>query len=243
MRALIVSDIHSNLEALQGVLGDANRRGGFDMVWCLGDVVGYGPDPGPCIELLRQQDLVCVVGNHDYAAIGKIGVEEFNTYAAQAVRWTAAQLCKDQADFLGGLAEVERKGNFTLVHGSLRDPVWEYLVGQYAAVDTFGRLETPYCLVGHSHIPLLCTKMGSMAAFSPFVEDEAVKLGQQRMIINPGGVGQPRDGDPRPSYVLYDSDSGTLTRHRVTYDIAITQEKMRRVGLPDYLIQRLSHGR
>ncbi|MEE8158812.1 MAG: metallophosphoesterase family protein, partial [Dehalococcoidia bacterium] len=110
MRALIVSDIHSNLEALRAVLGDAKRRGGFDTVWCLGDVVGYGPDPGPCIELLRQQDVVCVAGNHDYAAIGKISVEEFNTYAAQAARWTQTQLSRDQADFLGGLEEVDRLG-------------------------------------------------------------------------------------------------------------------------------------
>ena len=244
MRALIVADIHSNLEALQAVMEDASQRGGgFDAVWCLGDVVGYGPDPGPCIDLLRTHDLLCVAGNHDHAAIGKIGVEEFNPYAAAAARWTAAQLKAGHVSYLSNLSEVERCGDFTLVHGSLREPIWEYLVNQYAALDTFSRLESPYCLVGHSHIPFLCAERDSVAAFGPFVEDQPTALGPQRLIVNPGGVGQPRDGDPRPSYAIYDSDTATIARYRVTYEIAVTQEKMRRAGLPDYLIQRLSHGR
>ena len=243
VRALILSDIHSNLEALQAVLEDTARRGGFDVVWCLGDLVGYGPDPGPCIDLLGEHDLVCIVGNHDHAAIGKMGLEEFNAYAAAAARWTTAQLEDHHVSFLSNLREVERCGDFTLVHGSLRYPLWEYLVNQYSALDTFNRLESPYCLVGHSHIPFVCAEMDSVAAFGPFEEDQAVALGPQRLIINPGGVGQPRDGDPRPSYALYDGDAATVTRHRVDYDVATTQEKMRRAGLPDYLIQRLSHGR
>ena len=243
MRALIISDVHSNLEALKRVIEDAEYRGGFDMVWCLGDVVGYGPDPGPCIELLREHDLLCVAGNHDYVAVGKLGVEAFNSYAAQAALWTRTQLGSDHVRFLEGLAKVERFQDFTLVHGSLREPIWEYLVSRYVALDTFSRMDTPYCLVGHSHLPFICEEGGGSAAFGPLVEGEAVGLGRGRVILNPGSVGQPRDGDPRPSYLLYDSDEGSVTRHRADYDVSITQERMRRVGLPQYLIGRLSHGR
>ena len=243
MRALIISDVHSNLEALKRVMEDAKSRGGFDMVWCLGDVVGYGPDPGPCIELLGDQDLVCIAGNHDYAATGQMGVEEFNSYAAQAALWTRTRLSSDHVRFLEGLSKVERVRDFTLVHGSLREPIWEYLVSRSVALDTFSRMDTRYCLVGHSHLPFICEEDGGLATFGPLVEGEAVKLGRGRVIMNPGSVGQPRDGDPRPSYLLYDSDGSRVTRHRADYDVSITQERMRRVGLPQYLIGRLSHGR
>ena len=156
MRALIISDVHSNLEALQGVLEDAQRRGGFDAVWCLGDVVGYGPDPGPCIEMLAEQELVCVVGNHDYAALGRMGVETFNSYAAGAALWTREQLESDHVAFLEGLPKVTSSGEFSLAHGSLRDPLWEYLVSGPSAMENFRRMSTPFCLVGHSHLPFVC---------------------------------------------------------------------------------------
>ncbi len=243
MRALIISDVHSNLEALQRVMDDAAARGGFDAVWCLGDVVGYGPDPEGCIDLLSRQELVCVAGNHDWAAVGRIGVEQFNDRAAQAALWTAARLKRDHVRFLAGLALVERQGDFTLAHGSLRDPVWEYLVNRDSALNTFSRLTTPYCLVGHSHLPFLCRERDGVAEFAPFAENESVSLGASRMIINPGSVGQPRDGDARASYALYDSDEGAVTRHRAAYNVPVTQERMRRAGLPEHLIWRLSHGR
>ena len=242
MRALIVADVHSNLEALEAVMTDASQREGFDTVWSLGDVVGYGPDPGPCIDLLRSHDLVCVAGNHDFAAIGKIGTDEFNPFAAAAARWTASQLKSDHVSYLANLAKVERCENFILVHGSLRDPIWEYLVGQLAALDSFSRLESSYCLVGHSHMPFLCVEMESDVDFRSFVEGKSTALGPNRMIINPGSVGQPRDGDPRSSYAIYDNYTGTIVRYRVTYDISVTQEKMRRAGMPNYLVQRLSKG-
>lgn len=243
MRALIVSDIHANLEALEAVLADARARGGFEEVWCLGDVVGYGPDPGACLALLRGLKLTCIGGNHDYAACGRAGVEEFNSYAAQAVLWTASHLKKEEKEFLAGLREVERQEGFTLVHGTLKEPVWEYLVNQYAALDTFGRMESSYCLVGHSHMPFVCTESEGMALFGPFMEDISVRLDSRRLIFNPGSVGQPRDGDPRASYAMYDGDEAVITRHRVGYDIGRVQEKMRRAGLPEYLAERLSHGR
>jgi predicted phosphodiesterase len=243
MRALIISDVHANLEALEAVLADARAKGGFDEVWCLGDVVGYGPDPGPCVDLLRGQELICVGGNHDYAACGRVGVEAFNSYAAEAVLWTASQLSKEQKGFLAGLREVERREGFTLVHGTLKEPVWEYMVNQYAAMDTFGRMESAYCLVGHSHLSFVCSEAGGMALFGPLVEGSPVKLESQRLIFNPGSVGQPRDGDARASYALYDREASRITRHRVGYEVGRVQERMRRAGLPEYLAKRLEYGR
>ena len=242
LRVLIVSDVHSNLEALRAVLEDAAGRGGFDEVWGLGDAVGYGPDPGECIELLRRHDHVSVVGNHDLAATGGLSTDGFNSHARLAAHWTAAQLDGDHAQFLSSLPEVIRMGDFTLVHGSLRLPVLEYLISTEAAIGTFQLLETRYCLVGHTHIPFICRERDAQYTFEPFPEEQAVQLGEERLIINPGGVGQPRDGDPRPSYVLYDSDKATIQRFRVSYEIQTTQDKMRRVGLPEALARRLDFG-
>ena len=242
MRALIVSDIHSNLEAFRAVLEDAKEKGGFDEVWCLGDTVGYGPDPGECIELLRRQNLTCVVGNHDLAAAGSLSTHEFNSHARVAAHWTADQLVPEQALFLSSFPEVVQRGDFTLVHGSLRSPIIEYLVSIEAAMATFQLLKSRFCLVGHSHIPFLCREGDPAHSFEPFPEGDIVRLGNERLIINPGGVGQPRDHDPRPSYALYDSTDGTIQRQRVTYEIGITQDKMRRAGLPEPLIHRLDFG-
>jgi predicted phosphodiesterase len=243
LRVLIVADIHANLEAFQAVLEDAGRRGGFDEIWCLGDVVGYGPDPGACIELLREHQHICVAGNHDQAAIGRLGLEDFNPHAAAAARWTARQLEPHQVEYLASLPEVVRRGEFTLVHGTLRHPIWEYLLSFEEARATFHLLSTTLCLVGHSHIPFLCREASPLqCAFLPFPEGEPLEIGGERWIVNPGGVGQPRDGDPRPSYILYLAEEGTVTRYRTTYDIGATQEKMRRAGLPPSLIQRLAYG-
>ena len=242
MRAIILSDIHSNLEAFNAVLADAERRGGFDEVWCLGDTVGYGPDPGECIDLLIEHNYVSVVGNHDLAAAGTISTDDFNTHARIAADWTAARLTPDHATLLRSLPEVLRRESFTMVHGSLRFPVLEYLVSIEAAMGTFQLLETSFCLVGHSHVPFICRERDAGCSFEPFPEENPVDLGGERMIINPGGVGQPRDGDPRPSYALFDSQAGTISRYRIKYDIGVTQEKMRRVRLPEPLIRRLDFG-
>ncbi|MFQ5860820.1 MAG: metallophosphoesterase family protein, partial [Dehalococcoidia bacterium] len=159
MRALIVADIHSNLEAFQAVLEDAQSTGGFDEVWCLGDTVGYGPDPGPCIDLLRHHPHRAVAGNHDWGATGKIGIDDFNPYAAAACRWTAQQLTPEHQHYLLSLPETEQWGDFTLVHGSLRSPIWEYLVSPESALETFRLLKSRYCLVGHSHLPFICREL------------------------------------------------------------------------------------
>jgi predicted phosphodiesterase len=242
MRALVLSDIHSNLEALQAVLDDAERRGGFQEIWALGDLIGYGPDPGACLRRLQGYELLAVAGNHDHAAIGKMSVTTFNPAAAAAIQWTSRQLSADDVGFLAGLPLIATAEPFTLVHGSLRAPVWEYLLTDEAARGTLELLQTRFCLVGHSHIPFICLENRGAPRFVEFTEDQVFELNEERWIINPGGVGQPRDRDPRPSYAVYDSGPGTIQRHRVTYNITVTQEKMRQAGLPEYLIERLDHG-
>ena len=243
MRALIASDIHSNLEALSSVIEDAESRGGFDQLWSLGDMVGYGPDPGACIDLARRYDHHGVAGNHDLACVGKLSLEAFNPNAAAANRWTTTQLTEEQSEYLKGLSLKLELGEFTVVHGSPRDPVWEYMVSMAAAVASFAHFDTTWCLVGHSHIPFVCRPAEEGAVFQEFRLDVPLALNDDRMIINPGGVGQPRDGDPRASYAVCDSDEGTISHHRVEYDIPATQEKMRERGLPQFLIDRLVHGR
>ena len=245
MRALILSDIHANLEALEAVLDDAQARGGFDVIWCLGDTVGYGPDPGACIDRIREFELVAVAGNHDHAAVGLIDASDFNDAAKFAAKWTANQVDSEQSDYLKSLPMVSVQDQFTLVHGSLRDPIVEYLLDRNSAAGTLALMETSYCLVGHSHIPFLCCEIEEnpeYPEFTEFPEDEPVALGRERRIINPGGVGQPRDRDSRPSYALFDSDQTAIQRHRVTYDIAKTQGKMKAADLPVRLIDRLAHG-
>ena len=243
MRALIVSDVHSNLEAFQSVIDDAQRRNGFDQIWSLGDLVGYGPDPGECIEILRRHDSIGVSGNHDLAAIGKLSVEAFNMYASMAALWTTEQLTREQAGYLEGLPLKIERDDFTGVHGSPRDPVWEYVVTPAAAMASFLHFDTTRCLVGHSHIPFICRPQEDSAVFLEFPLDTPVSLGSERMIINPGSVGQPRDGDPRASYAIYDSEEGVVYHHRAEYDIPKTQEKMSERGLPKYLAERLPLGR
>ena len=243
MRVLIVSDIHANLEAFQSVIDDADSNGGFDQIWELGDLVGYGPDPGGCIDLLRQHANVGVAGNHDLAAVGKLGLEQFNMYAAAAARWTAARLSHEQVDFLRGLPLREEIGDFTAVHGSPRDPVWEYLMSRDSAMANFGEFSTRYCLVGHTHVPFVCRLEENDPVFYEIPLDVPVPLEKERCIINPGSVGQPRDGVPTASYLLHDSDAETITHHRAAYDIPATQQKMREIRLPDFLIDRLATGR
>ena len=240
MKALIVADIHSNLEAFHAVLADCGK---IDQVWCMGDTVGYGPNPVECIDLLREYPHLCVVGNHDQAAVGLLSTAEFNYAAAIAAQWTGTQLSSDHTQYLSSLPEVIEETPFTLVHGSLRSPVWEYLISADAARATLGLMKTRFCLVGHSHLPFICKDIEGGPTFVPFPENEPVPLGEERWVINPGGVGQPRDGDPRSSYAVYDSSQETVERRRVSYNIAETQRKMSLVGLPQLLIDRLDFGR
>ena len=244
MRIAIVSDIHSNLTALESCLRHAESGGAVDAVWCLGDIVGYGPYPNECIALLRQHGALAVAGNHDLAACGKMGTEEFNDAAAQAAQWTADQLTDASRAYLSDLALVLREGDFTLVHGSLRWPQWEYLLSSEQAQAQFELQETPYSLVGHSHLPFVCREEeGRPPRLVPAAADECAELDATRLILNSGSVGQPRDGDPRAGYALYDDERGVVTFVRIEYDIEATQGAMEAARLPRWLIERLSYGR
>jgi len=242
MKYLVIADIHSNLEAFEAVLEDAHNHGGFGHVWCLGDVVGYGPDPSACISLLKTLDPVCVCGNHDLAAVGKIDIGDFNSDAARANRWTSSRLSGDGRDFLLGLPDVLVRDDFTLVHGSPRLPFWEYIAHAFTASDNFKCFDTRYCLVGHTHVPFVFEQDEILVNEGYLGSGDILKLGERRLIINPGGVGQPRDRDPRASYAIYDSEEHALYHYRVSYDIKSTQAKMEKEGLPGFLVSRLSWG-
>ncbi len=243
MRYLIISDVHGNLEALKAVLADAPS--GLP-VWCLGDLVGYGPNPNECIELLRELEPECVVGNHDWAAVNRVNLEDFNPDAQAAVAWTQQQLTPQSVRYLQELPISLVKGAFTLVHGSPREPIWEYILYPPVARLNFAHFNTPYCLVGHTHIPMIFRFIDrdneSTCTVERPVEGKPYPLAEDRLIINPGSVGQPRDGDSRAAYAILDTDALTLEHHRVGYDIASTQRLMEKAGLPHRLIARLSYG-
>jgi diadenosine tetraphosphatase ApaH/serine/threonine PP2A family protein phosphatase len=239
MRCAILADIHANLAALEAVLDDIRKKGGVDETWCLGDIVDYGPDPGPCLEIVQRLKPFCVAGNHDLGAIGRVDRGYFNPDAIVSNQWTAAQLTPADIAYLDSLPLTLERGGFTLVHGSPRDPVWEYLFSASIAAGSFGYFRTSYCLVGHTHVPAVFREKGEGAGLSPGI---GLVLGETRLIINPGGVGQPRDGDPRASYAIYESEGRVIRLYRVPYDIKSTQDKMMQAGLPIRLVTRLEEG-
>jgi diadenosine tetraphosphatase ApaH/serine/threonine PP2A family protein phosphatase len=243
MRYALIADIHANLAAFTAVLADIEQKGGVDEIWCLGDIVGYGPDPCQCLEFLRRYNHVCVAGNHDWAAIGKIDTSYFNPLAAAACQWTAKQLSPGDIHYLEKLPLTIEKGDFLLVHGSPMEPIWEYVISTGIAARNFSFFKLPYCLVGHSHVPVVFREEGGSCLTVPLSPGIGLALGTSRMIINPGGVGQPRDGDPRASYAIYDSEGQIIRLYRIPYDISATQDKMMQAGLPIHLITRLKEGR
>jgi diadenosine tetraphosphatase ApaH/serine/threonine PP2A family protein phosphatase len=249
--------VHANLAALETVLRHAESQGATDDLWCLGDIVGYGPQPVQCVSRLREAEATTVAGNHDRAGTGMLDTEEFNADAAMAAVWTQTQLLREDAAFLDALPEVAyatpglqpapSEADFTMVHGTLREPIWEYLRSHEAALAHLERQETPFSLVGHTHVPTLVVQGQE---FPHGCEVNYLEGGTQfpltrerKLVINPGGVGQPRDGDPRAAYAVYDTESETVTLHRLEYDIAMTQRLMEEEGLPRWLIQRLAVGR
>jgi diadenosine tetraphosphatase ApaH/serine/threonine PP2A family protein phosphatase len=241
VRIAITSDIHANLVALEAVLADA---GPVDGIWNTGDAVGYGPQPRECIARLREAGAVWVAGNHERAATGAISTDEFNPAAAEAAQWTGAQLTGDDKAFLDALPEVALQGDLTLCHGTLRDPIWEYLDDGDAALAHLALQRTKFGIVGHTHVPALVSEMSDTYQIDDLSDGEVVALtGAARFVLNAGSVGQPRDGDKRASYGIFDSDAATFTLHRVEYDIAQTQALMVDAGLPDWLIERLAIGR
>jgi diadenosine tetraphosphatase ApaH/serine/threonine PP2A family protein phosphatase len=241
MRTLLLSDIHANAVALEAVLADA--AGQWDRLWFLGDLVGYGPDPNECIDMLRDKAALALSGNHDWAVLKKLDMEEFNPEAKQVVNWTRQTLGEAQRDYLNGLPPLIIEADFTLAHASPRHPVWEYILDMQTALENFDFFDTPYCLVGHSHVPALF-ELHDAAVLNGYVAGagEVVELGLRRLILNPGSVGQPRDGDPRAAYAVIDQKAMTWTFHRVVYDITETQRRMKALKLPRRLIDRLAQG-
>ncbi len=242
MRILIISDIHANLTAFETVLNDA--KGDWEYVWCLGDVVGYGPDPNECVELLRTLPHLCLAGNHDWAALGRLDIRTFNPDARKAVSWTRETLTPNNIAYLDALPTTFVIGNYTLAHGSPREPVWEYILEPLIAALNFPHFETPYCLVGHTHQPVIYEQLnedGDTAAIAPAYR-QTRPLNGRRQIINPGSVGQPRDANPDAAYALLDVEKNTWEHRRIPYNVAAVQERMRNFGMPDRLITRLEHG-
>jgi len=243
MRCLVISDIHSNLEAFESVLQDA---GSVDEVWCLGDVVGYGPDPNACVELLRSLPHRCIAGNHDWATLGKLDLRDFNPDARDANLWNRQQLTPDNLAYLEDLPETLVEGPFTLAHGSPRHPIWEYVIYCSTALSNSSFFETPFCLVGHTHTPVIFRLSNTddndgCEPFSPQLE-RPMALEQERLIINPGSVGQPRDGDPRASCAILDWEAFTVEHRRIEYPVERTQAKMMEFDLPLRLVLRLGYG-
>ncbi len=241
MRIAILSDVHANLAAFEAVLA---HIGSIDGLWLLGDVVGYGPDPNECVALLAARPHVAIAGNHDWAVLGKLDLVEFNTDARRANEWTRKQLDAASFDYLEALPEKTEVEGYTLAHGSPRSPIWEYLIYPNVAKVSFAHFDTQICWVGHTHMPILFQDVPDSARCESLrpLEDEPMPLGDDRLILNPGSVGQPRDGDPRAAYCLLDTEARTVTWRRVPYDIAVTQDKMRAVRLPRRNLERLSVG-
>ena len=241
-RILLVSDIHANLAALDAVLRDVESQGAVDQVWSLGDAVGYGPQPNECLERLRELGAVAVAGNHELAALGSLSVDEFNPQARAAALWTAGLLTDRSREYAGSLPHKTVYGDFTLVHGSPRDPIWEYLVSAEVAAVNLPYLQTRHCINGHTHVPVVLSALGDEQETVMPSHGQVVELYEGRWFINPGSVGQPRDGDPRASYAVLDDSAGTVSFFRVEYPVGETQALMKQTGLPAILWQRLSHG-
>jgi len=247
LNVLLLADIHANVAALEAVLRDAESRP-FDAIWCLGDVVGYGPDPNESVERLRDLRPKMVVGNHDWAVLERLSMADFNPDAQSSCIWTRHELDPPGAEYLQGLPQVLSEGDFTLVHGSPRAPIWEYMLDPSIAQANFAHFDTRFCLVGHTHSAVIfrcCANPDSEGEQSEVIIpqiDVPIALGRERMIVNPGSVGQPRDGDPRASYALIDLQEEILEYHRVPYPVELTQKKMEARGFPHGLIARLSMG-
>lgn len=243
MRYLIISDVHANQTALSAVLDDA---GSYDSIWCLGDLVGYGPDPNECVERLRELAHLSLAGNHDWAALGKLDIMSFNSDARAASIWTSGELSRSSRKFLDALPTDTVKDQFTLAHGSPRQPVWEYVLYPSIAQPNFKHFGTQFCFVGHTHTPVIFQlawqEFGEYCELIPPTLDGPIPLGKQRLIMNPGSVGQPRDGDRRASYALLDLEHLTIEYRRIPYPIDETQRRMEEADLPVRLISRLSFG-
>ena len=246
MRIAVISDIHSNLVALN-VIMDAIDALAPDAIWCLGDVVGYGPAPEACVRIVRERADICLTGNHDRAVVGLLSLEDFHPDAAAAARWQREHLSQDALDWLAARPERLVEQGITLAHGSPREPVWEYVADSRTAAANFRHFETRLCLVGHSHLAIAWREKtagwwGPGADLLWAEPGEPLGLDDSRWILNPGSVGQPRDHDPRASFALLDTDANTWTWHRHEYDVERVAQAIFEAGLPRRMGLRLFEG-
>ena len=235
----IVSDIHSNIHALERVL---DKLGRCDSLFCLGDVVGYGAFPNECVDLVRESAAQCIMGNHDAACVGILSLAWFNPYASAAARWTMERLSKPNLAFLRGLPREAREGDMYMVHGTPREPITEYLTTSIQAISAFSTRSEKLILVGHTHIPSVFMEREKVEEFSPG-DGDSFSYAKRRLVFNPGSVGQPRDGDWRAAYAIIDTDAQLITQYRVEYDVQGARQAILDAGLPRILADRLVVGR
>jgi predicted phosphodiesterase len=240
MRIAVISDVHANARALDAVLEEIDRAG-VDAIWCLGDTVGYGPRPNECCSTVERRADYCLVGNHDLVVLGRLSVGDFNDEAAAAATWTSSVLSPDARAFLDRLEPAGTVEGVDLFHASARDPVWEYILSEEAATATLELSHAPLILVGHSHVALALAQNGDGVAGGLAPAGSRVEL-DGRWLLNPGSVGQPRDGDPRAAWLLLDLGRMFGEFHRVAYPVEQTQSEMRERGLPRTLAARLARG-
>jgi diadenosine tetraphosphatase ApaH/serine/threonine PP2A family protein phosphatase len=240
MRYGVFSDVHANLEALEAVL-QALEGERVDRLLCAGDLVGYGADPAPCLERIRASGACAVCGNHDCAVAGKLGLDWFNAQARTAAEWTARQLPAAGKDYLGGLPYLWKDNEVSVVHSALDSPKsFRYILDPSGAEISLSAQETPIAFFGHTHVPGIFLLEEGVARFRR-AEQFTLEPGR-RALVNVGSVGQPRDGDPRAAYALYDSDSGRVQIRRVPYPVEKAQRKILEAGLPEFLAARLAIG-
>lgn len=244
MRYAVLSDVHGNLEALDAVLADVDRQRP-DAVVCLGDTVGYGPDPNECASRIQALGGPVLAGNHDLAAAGGLDISDFTPMARLAMEWTIGVVSSETRRWLASLPARLETPHFLGVHGSPRDPIEEYILDLPTSLAIFSEHPFSLCLVGHSHVPgaFVLRADGTVSARELPVGEAAPLVATSRYIINVGSVGQPRDGDPRAAYILFDADVAAVTLRRLPYTFFATQVKMTTRGLPVQLAQRLAVGR
>lgn len=242
MRVAVVSDIHGNRHAFETVL-DAVESSDCKELWCLGDLVGYGAEPDACVELARRHAAVCLAGNHDMGVCGTLPLEDFSRGAALAAQWTRETITPETLEFLRTLEPQLLDEPVGLYHASPRDPVWEYVLSTLQAELCLDAQGHRVCLVGHSHVALsFCRPPGAPATGQTRVVDEELDLGEGEWLINPGSVGQPRDGDPRAAWLELDLDAWSAVYRRDDYDIEGAAAAIRAARLPDSLAERLAYG-
>jgi len=237
MKIAILSDIHSNLEALDAALEYIRGRN-IDSIYCLGDIVGYGPNPNECVERIRENCKVALMGNHDYAAVGMADIEYFNDYARASVFWTRDTLSQENMTYLESLPFSYEEETFLLVHSSPSNPSrWHYILSREIAEIEMDYFKQPLCFIGHSHVPVVYSADKSISEHHIYLDTDSKKY-----IINVGSIGQPRDGEPKLCFVVYDTESRELEYVRLYYPVNTTYEKIIKNGLPVFLAERLLKG-